>query len=79
MNVYIPVGGIITFAFWYLLIGMILVIPLVAWQNRFISGNREWHEGVRFWRALFIGSVFWPVMLFFTIKTEIEYRRKGYL
>lgn len=79
MTIYIPIIPIL-FGLWcYLAAGFLLTIPLAAWQNRFISGNRPWAEGIRWIRAVLISCFFWPVVLGYNIKTEIRYRRKGLL
>lgn len=84
MNVYIPLVGIAQFLLGYALIGLILFVPLVYWQARFISSYRTafqrsaW-EGVKVWRGILMSLIAWPIMLGYTIKTEIEYRKKGYL
>lgn len=79
MNIYIPVIGILWFLLAYAIIGLILFVPLVYWQNRFISGNRPVWEGVHILKGIFFSVIVWPIMLGYTIKTEIRYRKKGIL
>lgn len=82
MTIYVPVQAILIGLGIYMLVGLVLCPVLVKVQHRFIaSGSRErsmW-QGVRPVRAFAISALFWPVMSFFTAKTEIEYRKKGYL
>lgn len=79
MNIYIPIVGTIQFLAVYMIIGALLFVPLVYWQARFISGNRGAWEGVRVTKG-FVASLFaWPSFLGYTIFTEIQYRKKGYL
>lgn len=79
MTVYIPLMGILYFVGIYALIGLLLLVPLAWWQNRFISGNRSWADGVRWNRAVWQTMLVWPTILGYSIYTEIRYRRKGWL
>lgn len=78
MHVYIPIGAVITVILAYMLIGVVLFIPLLIWQGRFINGM-NWWEGNNFGRGIVISAIAWPFILGFNIKTEIRYRRKGLL
>ena len=81
MTIYIPVLPILWGLFVYVMIGLFMVPVFVKWQTRFISNwqERSMWEGVHIVRAFLVTPFIWPVMLFFTAKTEIDYRRKGYL
>lgn len=79
MTVYIPIVPIFMVLTVHFLIGYLLMIPLAAWQDRFISSNSNWRTDTRWLRAVVISPIFWPYILFYNIKTEIEYRKKGYL
>lgn len=79
MSVYIPIMGILQFLAVYAIIGALLFVPLVYWQARFISGNRGAWEGVRVIQGFIQTLIAWPTMLGYSIKTEITYRKKGYL
>lgn len=84
MNIYIPIIEILWGLLAYAIIGIVLFVPLVYWQARFLSNYgtefaRPVWEGIRIFKGLFNSSWAWPVILGYTIKTEIKYRRKGYL
>lgn len=82
MTIYVPVQAILIGLGIYMLIGLVLCPVLVKVQSRFIasaSRERSMWQGVRPFRAFAISALVWPVMSFFTAKTEIEYRKKGYL
>jgi len=82
MHVYIPVVPILWVLLWYGFVGIALYGPLMTWQNRFISGNRSAWDGMRprlVLRGILASMVAWPIILGYNIKTEIHYRKKGYL
>lgn len=82
MNIYIPIVGIQQVLAVYAVIGVLLYLPLVVWQNRFISGNRGTFDGMRkrhVVKGILASAVVWPILLGYNIKTELRYRRKGLL
>lgn len=79
MNIYIPIVEIGYFLLAYVGIGILALVPLSMWQNRFIYGHRKWHAGIRWPQAILQSMAFWPFMLGWTIKEEIRLRRKGVL
>lgn len=84
MSIYIPIIPILWGLLAFAVIGILLFVPLVFWQARFISSygtpfQRPAFEGVKIGKGLLLSAICWPILLGYTIKTEIEYRRKGYL
>lgn len=85
MHVYIPIAGILQFLFIYFIIGMVLYIPLAMWSQRFIAGKPSvWAVWDRMqartvFKGMFASTAFWPIILGASIRTEIRYRKKGYL
>lgn len=84
MNIYIPIVPIAIGLVIYLVIGLLLFVPLVYWQRRFLSDYRSPYrrpvfEGIRIFKGLIASSLFWPVMIGYYAYTEIRYRKKGYL
>ena len=84
MEIYIPVMGIIQFLIGYALVGILLYIPLFMWQNRFISGGTAWNgwdkmKARTLIKGILLTMLAWPIIFVYNVKTEIEYRKKGYL
>jgi len=84
MTLYIPIVPILWGMALYALVGMVLFVPMVYWQARFIANyGTQWQAptwaGVRIWRGLLVSALLWPLVLGHCILTEIRYRKKGFL
>lgn len=81
MNVYIPLLPILWVLVAYVMVGLLLFVPFVYWQHRFVSNRKSFKvwSGVHVFKGLFFCAVAWPIMLGYNIKTEVHYRKKGYL
>jgi hypothetical protein len=84
VTIYVPVGAISGLLFIYAFVGIILYMPLVMWQARFINNATAWGT----WdnmplktllKGIGVCILAWPMILGYNIKTEISYRKKGYL
>jgi hypothetical protein len=83
VTIYIPIIPIATGILVYLIVGVLLTIPFVLWERRFLTSSfkpsRPWHEGINWKWAFPRTALFWPLIVAVYTKTEIEYRKKGYL
>lgn len=73
MEVYIPIVGILQFLLVYVILGLVLLVPLVIWENSFVTPNRKpFHDFS--WRtlrhAVFISAFFWPGILYGCIDAQ---------
>lgn len=79
MTISIPVIGTLSLILAYVVVGMIAYIPFVLWSNRFIASKPKGLSRARFGWAMIASIVLWPIVLISLIRTEIDYRKKGYL
>lgn len=46
----------------YLVIGLLLTLPLLAWSNRGFS-RHEWHYGWNKWQPWVFSTLLWPAVI----------------